>query len=164
MKHLSRASLVAILVAILVANGVTCMSLGAQTSAIVAAPARNAGGASGASDSSTDESRERPPAFATGVTAGAMSFSGGRTEQGVAVMLQYAATPWLTFSAAPGFAHTSYAQTSASGLTDVPLAAGVWRTLHDVSWSPTISGSVYTTLSPSSANGVGIGRNTVGVS
>jgi len=93
-----------------------------------------------------------------------MSFAGGRSEQGVAVMLQYAATPWLTFSAAPGFAHTSYAQTSSSGLTDVPLAGCVWRTLHDVSWSPTISGSVYTTLSPSSANGVGIGRNTVGVS
>src|SRR5712691_6599569 len=119
----------------------------------------------GAQTSTTDESRQRPPAFSTGVTAGAMSFSGGRSEQGVAVMLQYAATPWLTLSAAPGFAHTNFGQTSTTGLTDVPLGAGVWRTLNDVQWSPTISGSLYTTLSPSSGtSGVGIGRNTFGVS
>src|SRR5207253_1876203 len=109
MTHPSRA----IFVAILLAGGVVIAPLGAQTNSIVAAVARaggtgrggggGGGGGGGASDSSTDESRERPPAFATGVTAGAMSFAGGRSEQGVAVMLQYAATPWLTFSAAPGF-------------------------------------------------------------
>jgi len=135
-----------ILVTTLLGGGVFNASLHAQTS-------------------TTDESRQRPPAFSTGVTAGAMSFSGGRSEQGVAVMLQYAATPWLTLSAAPGFAHTTFGQTSTSGLTDVPLGAGVWRTLADLTWSPTISGSLYTTLSPSSGtNGVGIGRNTFGVS
>src|SRR5437868_11036806 len=74
MTHISRA----ILVAILLANSKAITPLGAQTNAIVGGAARNGGGArSEASDSSTDESRERPPAFATGVTAGAMSFSGG---------------------------------------------------------------------------------------
>ncbi|HEY8174757.1 MAG TPA: hypothetical protein VIF32_03610 [Gemmatimonadaceae bacterium] len=162
MTHISRA----ILVAILLTTGVVAAPLGAQMNASVGGAARTGeGGRAEAYAGSADESRVRPPAFATGVTAGAMSFSGGRSEQGVAVMLQYAATPWLTLSAAPGFAHTSYAQTSASGLTDVPLSAGVWRTLHEVPWSPTISGSLYTTLSPSSStSGVGIGRNTVGAS
>src|SRR5438067_966783 len=146
MRHLTRA----ILVAALLANGMLIAPLGAQTSAIVAAAAR-AGRVSDSTadcmvENTTDESRQRPPAFATGVTAGAMSFSGGRSEQGVAAMLQYAATPWLTLSAAPGFAHTSLAQTSTSGLTDVPVSAGVWHTLSDVPWSPTISGSLYTTL------------------
>ena len=159
----------AILVPALLAGGTLITPLGAQTSALVAAAARNGRVVDSttdcAIDTTTDESRQRPPAFSTGVTAGAMSFSGGRTQQGIAVMLQYAATPWLTLAAAPGFGHTSFGGTSTSGLTDVPLSAGAWHTLSDVPWSPTMSGSVYTTLSPSSStSGLGIGRSTVGVS
>src|SRR5919198_4091765 len=110
-----------------------------------------------------DESHERPPAFATGLTAGTIHYRGGRTDAALSVALQYSPLVWLTLSAAPGFGHTTSAGTSASGLTDIPISAGTWHSFADAALSPTVSGSLYSSLSVSgSTSGVGIGRNVVG--
>ena len=106
-----------------------------------------------------------PPSFATGITIAAMRYSGGRSDEGLAAALQYSLRPWLIVSAAPGFDHTSLGPTSSSGLTDVPLSAGAFRALRDLPWSPTVSGSLYTTLPLSSGSStVGLGRSTFGAS
>lgn len=118
-----------------------------------------------AADTDEIESHARPPVFATGVTVGAMSFSGGRSQQGVAGILQYRLAPWLSLSASPGFARSSFGSSSTTGPTDIPLGAGAFHTMATVPWSPTLSGSLYTTLSLSDAtNALGVGRGTVGVS
>lgn len=105
----------------------------------------------------------RPPAFATGIGAGAMRFSTGRTNEGVSGTLQYSPRTWLVLSASPGFGHTTLGQTSSSGPTDIPVSAGASHGLGDIPWSPSISGSLYTTLSlTDSTNALGVGRSTFG--
>jgi hypothetical protein len=117
----------------------------------------------GASSSNTDESQERPPAFATGIGVGAMHYNGGRTTSGVAATLQYSPQTWLTFSATPGFGHTSLGATSSSGVTDMPLSVGASHSLGDLPLSPSLSGSLYTSLSfTDTTKALGVGRNTVG--
>ena len=102
------------------------------------------------------------PAFATGVTAGTLHYSGGRSDVGVAVALQYSPSEWFTLAAAPGFGRTSYSGTTSSGLTDVPVSAGAWHQF-DATWSPSLSASLYSSHALSSASsGVGIGRSIVG--
>jgi hypothetical protein len=117
----------------------------------------------GAQASSDDESHQRPPAFSTGVGAGAMHFSGGRSESAISATLQYSPDPWLTFSAAPGYGRTTLGRTSSSGLTDLPLSIGVTDAFNDARWSPSIAGSVYSTLSlGDSTSAVGVGRTVFG--
>ncbi len=115
---------------------------------------------------SDDESHQRPPAFATGIGVGTMHFSGGRSQSGVSATLQYSPNAWLTFSATPGFGRTSLAGVSSSGLTDIPVSAGASHGLgDDIPWSPSIFGSVYTSLSfADSTNALGVGRTTFGAS
>jgi hypothetical protein len=116
------------------------------------------------SDTAEEESHQRPPAFATGIGAGAMRFSGGRTSEGVTGTLQYSPRTWLVLSASPGFGRTTLGRTSSSGLTDIPVSAGASHGLGDIPWSPSISGSLYTTLSlTDSTNALGVGRSTFGV-
>ena len=110
-----------------------------------------------------DSSEKSPPAFSTGVTAGAIRFAGGRSEQGVAAIFQYQPRTWLSFSVTPGIAQTRLGDTSSSGLTDIPLSAGVSHQWGDASWSPSLSGSLTATISSSgSSTGVGLGRGTLG--
>jgi hypothetical protein len=113
--------------------------------------------------SSDDESRQRPPAFASGIGVGAMQFSSGRSETAVSATLQYSPSAWLTLSATPGFGRTSRAGVSTSGLTDVPISAGASHALNDLPLSPSIFGSMYTTLSMSDSGSVlGVGQSTLG--
>lgn len=115
--------------------------------------------------SSDEESRQRPPAFAAGIGAGTMHFSGGRSQLGVAATLQYSPTAWLTLSATPGFGRTSFAGVSSSGPTDLPVSVGVSHALRAVPWSPSIFGSVYSSLSSADSTGVlGTGRTAFGAS
>lgn len=108
---------------------------------------------------SVSESAEHPPAFSTGVTAGAMQFAGGRTEQAMSVVLQYQPLEWLTLSAGPGFGRSTFGGTTTTGLTDIPLTVGAAYGLS-LPWSPMIAASASTTLSPSdSAAGLGTGRS-----
>jgi hypothetical protein len=114
---------------------------------------------------SDDESHERPPAFATGIAVGTMHFSGGRSQSGVSATLEYSPSEWLTFSATPGFGRTSLAGVSSSGLTDLPISAGASHALGDIPWSPSIFGSLYTTLSLADSTRVlGAGRTAFGAS
>lgn len=118
-----------------------------------------------AAPASDDESHERPPAFATGVSVGAMHFNGGRSQSGVAATLEYSPSDWLTFSATPGFGRTSLAGVSTSGMTDLPISAGASHALGDIPWSPSISGSLYTTIAlADSAHVLGAGRTAFGAS
>ena len=103
-----------------------------------------------------DSSEKSPPAFSTGVTAGAIRFSGGRSEQGVAAIFQYQPQTWLTFSVTPGFAQTRLGDTSSSGLTDIPLSAGVSHGWGDAPWSPSLSGSL-TATNPRAAARLALG-------
>ena len=74
-------------------------------------------------DDGSDDSSTR---FSTGVSAGAQSYVGGRSERALAAMLQWRAMPWLTLSVAPSYVSASEPGTtgrlSASGLTDIPIS------------------------------------------
>ena len=110
------------------------------------------------------QSDDTSPAFASGVTVGTMHFSGGRTDQGLAVALQYSPREWFTLSAAPGFGRTSYAGTSSAGLTDMPISAGAWHRFDDAPLEPSVSGSLYSSLSVGGSSGPGVGHSIVGAS
>ncbi len=121
--------------------------------------------ASASAGDSLNESQQRPPAFATGIGVGAMHYHGGRNTSGVAATLQYSPQTWLTLSATPGLGHTSLGRTSSSGLTDMPLSVGASHAVGDLPLSPSISGSLYTSLSfADTTKPLGVGRNTVGAS
>ena len=118
-----------------------------------------------ASQGSDDESRQTVPSFATGVSVGTMRFSSGRSQTAVSTALQYSPNSWLTLSATPGFGRTTLGRASSSGLTDLPLSAGVSHSMSDLPWSPSIFGSLFSEVALSdSASGVGTGRSTVGAS
>jgi hypothetical protein len=117
------------------------------------------------STSAEDESHQRPPAFATGVGAGMLRFSSGRSQSAISATLQYSPNPWLTFSAAPGFGRTTLGKASSSGLTDLPISAGAAHALNDIPWSPWVAGSLYTTVAMGdSTNAIGVGRTVFGAS
>jgi len=140
---------------ILLTNLPSLTALGAQSSHATASGTPSSNG--------DDESQERPPAFATGIGVGTMHYTGGRTTSGVAATLQYSPQTWLTFSATPGFGHTSLGTTSSSGITDMPLSVGASHSLADLPLSPSISGSLYTSLSfADTTKALGVGRNTIG--
>lgn len=127
--------------------------------------AQSAPAPSPATPVSDDESHERPPVFAAGIGVGTLHFSGGRSQSGVSATLEYSPSEWLTFSATPGFGHTSLAGVSSSGLTDLPISAGASHTLGDIPWSPSIVGSVSTSLPlADSARVLGAGRTAFGAS
>jgi len=113
----------------------------------------------------SDESRQTLPQFATGVAIGTMKFSSGRSEAAVSATIQYSPTPWLSFSATPGYGHTSLGRSSTNGLTDLPLSVGASHAIGGVSWSPSISGSIYSALSFADTGGnLGAGRTALGAS
>jgi len=89
-----------------------------------------------------------------------MHFSGGRSQSGIYATLEYSPSEWLTFSTTPGFGHTSLAGVSTSGFTDLPISAGASHGMGDIPWSPSISGSVSTTIALADSTRVlGTGRN-----
>jgi hypothetical protein len=116
------------------------------------------------SQSSEDESRQALPEFATGVAVGTMRFSSGRTEAAISATLQYSPNEWLTFSATPGYGHTSLGRFSSNGLTDLPLSVGASHSIGDASWSPSISASIYTALSFADTGSLGAGHTALGAS
>src|SRR5260370_2650314 len=94
-----------------------------------------------------------------------MHYHGGRNTSGVAATLQYSPQTWLTLSATPGLGHTSLGRTSSSGLTDMPLSVGASHAVGDLPLSPSICGSLYTSLFfPDTTKALGVGRNSVGAS
>ena len=117
------------------------------------------------STGSEDEGHQHPPAFATGIGAGVIHFNSGRSESAISATLQYSPNPWLTFSAAPGFGRSTLAKASSSGLTDLPLTAGVIHMFSDVPCSPSIAGSLYTSISMGgSTSALGVGHTVFGAS
>ena len=100
--------------------------------------------------------------FASGVTAGAMSFSGGRSEQAMSVLLEYRPVPWLFFGAAPGYGRTTFGSLSSTGPTDIPLAAAARYSAAGAPWSSAIVGSLSEVISTAqSGSMLGVGRNAV---
>ncbi len=128
--------------------------------------AQSAGGPVGTSSGQgSDESRQTAPEFATGAAIGTMHFSSGRSEAAVSATIQYSPSPWLSFSATPGYGHTSLRRLSTNGLTDLPLSVGASHSIGGVSWSPSISASIYTALSFADTGGnLGAGRTALGAS
>lgn len=103
------------------------------------------------------DSTDHPPVFASGVSAGALKFASGRTQQDVTVILQFQPRPWLTFSITPGYATTTFSDTTRTGLTDIPLSAGASHTWDDAPWSPSISGSLTAAIAPGGAAAATLG-------
>lgn len=96
---------------------------------------------------------------AAGIVAGALAYTGGRTEQDVAVIVQFQPWEWLSLSAAPGAARTRVAGRVASGLRDVPVSATVSYSLTSVPIAPTIAaGLTESVATADSASGLGYGR------
>lgn len=113
-------------------------------------------------DSTTVNTGERSPQFSTGVTAGAMSFTGGRSEQALSLLLLYRPVSWLSFSAAPGYGRTTLGTLSSQGLTDMPLAAAAQYSAVSLPWSPAFTGFLSTVLSAGkSGSTLGIGRTSL---
>ena len=99
------------------------------------------------------------PRFATGVTAGAMSFSGGRSEQAMSVLLEFRPVSWLSFSATPGFGRTNFGSLSSTGPTDIPLASAARYSQASAPWSPAVVGSLSSVISTGKAGStLGVGR------
>jgi hypothetical protein len=110
--------------------------------------------------SGDDESQQVAPRFASGVSAGAMSFPSGLTEQAVSLTMLFRVVPWLELSTAPGYARASSGTTAKSGLTDIPFSAVALHGFADAPWSPSISGALSTTISPGDSTAVlGAGHN-----
>lgn len=102
------------------------------------------------------------PQFSTGVTGGAMSFTGGRSEQALSVLLQFRPVPWLSLSAAPGFGRTTLGTLSSQGLTDMPFASAAQYSAATLPWSPAFTGSLSTVVSTGqSGSTLGIGRTSL---
>lgn len=113
-------------------------------------------------DTVVGQSNQRPPTFSTGVTGGAMSFTGGRSEQALSVLFQFQPVSWLSLSAAPGFGRTTFGTSSSNGPTDIPLGAAAQYAADEAPWSPIIVGSLSTLLSTGQAGStLGIGRSSV---
>ena len=112
---------------------------------------------------SADSSDQRTPPFSTGISAGVMRFSGGRSQQILSAILQYQPTTWLTFSVTPGYARSSLRDSSSTGLTDIPFSAGASHEFDDVPWSPSLSASLSATATPGgSSAGGGLGHGAFG--
>lgn len=112
--------------------------------------------------SDPDEAHEHAPTLATGVSAGAIHFAGGRAENAMSFIVLVRPLPWLKLSTAPGYAHTTLGSISSTGLTDIPFKAVAVRELDDATWSPSIAGGLETTISPSdSTRALGLGRSAV---
>jgi hypothetical protein len=117
------------------------------------------------------ESDERPPRLAAGVSVGAVHFATGRSEQVASGVLQFQALPWLALSMNPTIARatdramdSAQTLTTASGVTDLPLAATVSRSWDDARWAPMLGASLGVTLPVGdSAKGLGVGRRSVGL-
>jgi hypothetical protein len=113
-------------------------------------------------DSTEVRTDDHSPQFSTGVTAGAMSFTGGRNEQALSVLLQFRPVSWLSFSAAPGFGRTTLGTLSSQGLTDMPLASAAQYSAATLPWSPAFTGFLSTLLSTGqSGSTLGIGRTSL---
>jgi hypothetical protein len=94
------------------------------------------------------------------MSAGAMGFPSGLTEQALSVTVLFRVAPWLQLSTAPGYARTSSGTTANSGLTDIPFSAVVLHGFADARWSPYVSGALSTTISPGDSTAVlGAGHN-----
>ena len=99
------------------------------------------------------------PRFASGVTAGALSFSTGRSEQALSILLEFRPVSWLSLSATPGFGRTTFGSLSSTGPTDIPLASAAMYSPENVSWSPSFVGSLSTVISTGQAGStLGVGR------
>jgi len=113
-------------------------------------------------DSTVARTDDAAPQFSTGVTAGAMSFTGGRNEQALSIVMQFRPIPWLSFSAAPGFGRTTLGTLSSQGLTDMPLASAAQYSAATLPWSPAFTGFLSTVLSTGqSGSTLGIGRTSL---
>jgi hypothetical protein len=113
-------------------------------------------------DSTAVRTDDAAPQFSTGVTAGAMSFTGGRNEQALSILLQFRPIPWLSFSAAPGFGRTTLGTLSSQGLTDMPFASAAQYSAVTLPWSPAFTGFLSSVLSTGqSGSTLGIGRTSL---
>ena len=115
-------------------------------------------------DSTRSLSGNRSAPFSSGVTAGAMSFTGGRSEQAMSVLLQFRPVPWLSLSADPGFGRTTFGTLSSKGLTDIPLASAGQYSAASYPWSPAFFGSLSTVVSTGQfGSTLGVGRTSLTV-
>lgn len=116
-------------------------------------------------DTARSASEERPPRYAYGTAAGALSFPDGHSQEAFSVVLQYQPAPWVVFSAAPAMARaTDTTGTSArSGLTDMPVAVGVTRAFAHAAWRPSVGLSTIASLPVGDSN-VGLGSGTTELS
>ena len=88
-----------------------------------------------------------------------MSFTGGRAEQALTLLLQFRPMPWLALSASPGVGRTTLGSLSSNGFTDVPITSAAQYSATTAPWSPVFFGSLSAVLSPgSSGTPLGIGR------
>ncbi len=103
-----------------------------------------------------------------GVIGGALSLPSGLDQTGVGAVLQLLPVSWLTLGAHPAWVHVSGSDAagsfSSSGLTDLPLEAGIWRDLPGP-LSPGLGLSLGVTLpTGDTAQGLGTGETSVGAS
>ena len=115
-------------------------------------------------DSTPSLSNNATPPFSGGVTAGAMTFTGGRNEQALSLLLQFRPLPWLSLSAAPGFGRTTFGSATSNGLTDIPLSSVAQYSAPTSPWSPNFFGSISTVVATGqSGTTLGVGRTSAAV-
>ena len=100
---------------------------------------------------------------ATGLTAGSAKLSDQRSEQAFSGVLQWQATPWLSFAAAPSFVHVSDmvngGTQSSNGFADLPLSAAAVHGFP-AAGAPTIAAAL-TLVLPTGNAACGLGSGTM---
>jgi len=128
--------------------------------AIFCVTAAHAQSQTGTQGDGSDAGNRQPTRFSSGMTAGAMSFTGGLSEQTLTVLLQFRPVPWLALSAAPGFGRAALGALSSNGPTDIPITSVAHYCARSLPWSPVFFGSLGAVLSAgSSGSMLGLGRS-----
>jgi len=115
--------------------------------------------------SSGDDSSETLH-FTTGVTAGALRFPDGRTQQGASAVVRWHPATGVSLAVSPSYTRivesASAANAPRSGLSDLPVELALDHTIH-VPMSPTVGASLVATL-PVGDTASGLGSGSVGSS
>jgi hypothetical protein len=116
--------------------------------------------------SAGDDSSSASLRFTTGVTAGALHFPDGRTQQGASAVVRWHPASGVSLGVTPSFTHLiqpgALRGASSTGLSDLPVELTLDRTL-DVPMSPTVGASLVATL-PVGDTASGLGSGSFGSS
>ena len=102
---------------------------------------------------------------AAGVVGSVVAFGSARTEQDVALVVEFQPLEWLSLSAAPAVARTRFDGQTTSGIRDLPISASASYALSSLALSPTLAAGLTESIGTAdSASRLGFGRSVTSAS